>query len=37
MLQIQQAGVRPLLQGLVLWMIVSASTLELIWFGWIHV
>lgn len=30
-------GVRPLLQGLVLWIIVGAGTLALVLFDWIHV
>lgn len=34
---LQRVGVRPFLQGLTLWGIVSASTLALIRFGWIHI
>lgn len=34
---LKQVGVRPLLQGLALWCIVSASSLALIRFGWIQV
>jgi uncharacterized membrane protein YadS len=34
---LKQVGLRPLLQGLVLWVIVSASTLALIRSGWIHI
>jgi hypothetical protein len=32
---LRQVGVRPLLQGLVLWIIVGTSTLALILFNWI--
>jgi uncharacterized integral membrane protein (TIGR00698 family) len=34
---LQQVGVRPLLQGLVLWIIVGAGSLALILFNWIGV
>jgi uncharacterized integral membrane protein (TIGR00698 family) len=34
---LQKVGVRPLLQGLTLWIIVGTSTLALILFNWIHV
>ena len=34
---LEKVGLRPLLQGLALWGIVSASTLALIRFGWIHI
>lgn len=34
---LQQVGIRPLLQGLSLWLIVGASTLALIVFNWIHI
>lgn len=34
---LEQVGIRPLLQGLTLWLIVGASTLALILFNWIHV
>ena len=34
---LKQVGFRPLLQGLVLWVIVSASTLVLIRSGWIYI
>jgi len=34
---LKQVGVRPLVQGLVLWIIVGASTLALILFHWIAV
>src|SRR5215469_1567471 len=34
---LQRVGLRPLLQALVLWVIVSASTLALIRSGWIHI
>lgn len=34
---LQQVGLRPLLQGLVLWLIVGSTTLALIVFNWIHV
>jgi len=34
---LKQVGLRPLLQALVLWVIVSASTLALIRSGWIHI
>jgi uncharacterized integral membrane protein (TIGR00698 family) len=33
---LREVGVRPLLQGLVLWAIVSVTSLELIHKGWIH-
>jgi uncharacterized membrane protein YadS len=32
-----KVGVRPLLQGLTLWIIVGTGTLALILFDWIHV
>ena len=34
---LKQVGVRPLLQGVVLWLIVGASTLALIFFNLIHI
>jgi uncharacterized integral membrane protein (TIGR00698 family) len=34
---LQKVGVRPLLQGLTLWIIVGTSTLALILLNWIHV
>ncbi|MCU1297432.1 MAG: hypothetical protein JWO91_1710 [Acidobacteriaceae bacterium] len=34
---LKQVGVRPLLQGLTLWIIVGASSLALILLNWIHV
>jgi uncharacterized membrane protein YadS len=34
---LQKVGVRPLLQGLTLWIIVGAGTLVLILFNWIRV
>jgi len=34
---LKQVGVRPLLQGLILWIIVGTSTLALILFHWIGV
>jgi uncharacterized membrane protein YadS len=34
---LQQVGLRPLLQGLALWGMVSASTFALIRCGWIHI
>jgi uncharacterized membrane protein YadS len=34
---LKQVGVRPLLQGLALWIIVGAGTLALILFNWIRV
>jgi len=34
---LQQVGVRPMLQGVALWMIVGVSTLTLILANWIHV
>ena len=34
---VKQVGIRPLLQGLTLWIIVGASTLALILFNWIHI
>jgi uncharacterized membrane protein YadS len=33
---IRQVGVRPLLQGVVLWIIVAVASLSLIRGGWIH-
>jgi uncharacterized membrane protein YadS len=33
---LKQVGLRPLLQGLSLWIIVGASTLALIFFNWIR-
>ncbi len=33
---LQQVGVRPLLQGLVLWIIVATGSLALIRAGWVH-
>ncbi|MGB2640281.1 MAG: putative sulfate exporter family transporter [Candidatus Acidiferrum sp.] len=33
---LKKVGVRPLLQGLTLWIIVGCSTLALIHLGWIH-
>jgi uncharacterized integral membrane protein (TIGR00698 family) len=34
---LRKVGIRPLLQGLTLWVIVGVSTLALIMFNWIHV
>ena len=34
---LRKIGIRPLLQGLTLWVIVGVSTLALILFNWIHV
>jgi uncharacterized integral membrane protein (TIGR00698 family) len=34
---LSRVGVRPLLQGLTLWIIVGTSTLALVLFNWIHV
>jgi len=34
---LRKVGIRPLLQGLTLWLIVGVSTLALILFNWIHV
>lgn len=34
---LQKVGVRPLLQGLTLWIVVGTSTLALILFNWIHI
>jgi uncharacterized integral membrane protein (TIGR00698 family) len=34
---LRKVGIRPLLQGLTLWVIVGASTLAAILFDWIHV
>ncbi len=34
---LKSVGVRPLLQGVALWIVVAASTLALILFNWIHV
>jgi uncharacterized integral membrane protein (TIGR00698 family) len=34
---LRKVGIRPLLQGLTLWIVVGASTLALILFNWIHV
>jgi uncharacterized membrane protein YadS len=33
---LRRVGVRPLLQGLTLWIIVGSSTLALILMNWIH-
>jgi uncharacterized membrane protein YadS len=33
---LREVGVRPLLQGVLLWIVVSTSTLALILKGWIH-
>jgi len=33
---LSEVGVRPLLQGIILWIIVGTSTLLLIMYGWIH-
>jgi uncharacterized membrane protein YadS len=33
---LRQVGVRPLLQGVVLWIIVAVASLSLIRGGWIH-
>jgi uncharacterized integral membrane protein (TIGR00698 family) len=34
---LRHVGIRPLLQGLTLWIIVASSTLALILFNWIHI
>jgi uncharacterized membrane protein YadS len=34
---LKKVGVRPLLQGLTLWIIIGTGTLALILFNWIHV
>jgi uncharacterized membrane protein YadS len=34
---LKRVGFRPLVQGLILWIIVGAGTLTLILFNWIHV
>ena len=34
---LKSVGVRPLLQGLTLWIVVGAATLGLILFHWIHI
>jgi uncharacterized integral membrane protein (TIGR00698 family) len=34
---LKSVGVRPLLQGLTLWMVVGTATLGLILFNWIHI
>ena len=34
---LRRVGVRPLLQGLALWIVIGTSTLALILFNWIHV
>jgi uncharacterized membrane protein YadS len=34
---LKKVGVRPLLQGIMLWLIVGAGTLALILFNWIRV
>jgi uncharacterized integral membrane protein (TIGR00698 family) len=34
---LEQVGIRPLLQGLALWIIVGAGTLALIYLNWIHI
>jgi uncharacterized membrane protein YadS len=33
---LRQVGVKPLVQGLVLWAVVAISSLALILTGWIH-
>jgi uncharacterized membrane protein YadS len=33
---LQEVGVRPLLQGIILWIIVASGSLALIYRGWIH-
>jgi uncharacterized membrane protein YadS len=33
---LQEVGVRPLLQGIVLWIVVAVGSLSLIRAGWIH-
>jgi len=33
---IRQVGVRPMLQGVLLWMVVAVGSLALIRAGWIH-
>jgi uncharacterized integral membrane protein (TIGR00698 family) len=33
---LRQVGVRPLLQGILLWVVVAAASLQLIRSGWIH-
>lgn len=34
---LKKVGVRPLVQGLTLWIIVGSSTLALILLNWIHI
>ena len=34
---IQEVGARPLLQGVLLWIVVAAGSLALIRAGWIHI
>jgi uncharacterized membrane protein YadS len=34
---LKKVGVRPLLQGVTLWIIVGTATLALILFNWIHI
>jgi uncharacterized integral membrane protein (TIGR00698 family) len=33
---LQQVGLRPMVQGILLWIVVAAGTLQLICTGWIH-
>jgi uncharacterized membrane protein YadS len=33
---LQEVGVRPLLQGILLWIVVAVGSLALIRAGWIH-
>lgn len=37
MATLKAVGVRPLLQGVLLWIITAATSLELIRYGWIHI
>jgi hypothetical protein len=37
MATLKSVGVRPLLQGVLLWIITAATSLELIRYGWIHI
>jgi len=34
---LKKVGIRPLLQGLTLWIIVGSTTLALILLNWIHI
>jgi uncharacterized membrane protein YadS len=37
MATLKSVGVRPLLQGVLLWIIIAVASLEFIRLGWIHI